>query len=370
LQCWRMNTDNSTCDEMEPRFNRAVLPRFCNRDIPVLGQVSEPSLFNLDEELLPYRQVFNPRAEVRQTTPVKSPAFIPQLTPLSSLKNPLKSANSSKNGNSPCGCTSPSIDPEIKELIQDQNKQLQLLRNQVEKLLQYQETLKDSEVKEISHESTQTSFGYPKEEASNSNNRSPLSRQERTELTLTFRDLQLETIMEQPLSPQPSFVVNMQEYQNSVSDKAEDSLSDSCVSVMEHVQRLLAQTNISDKDRGILSDIRSEPRSVVGENPVRKVTMQRVQELGISFIKPAATNTQRSPVYYPSYKRGQPLDVRKETDQSVEMQQLAEKYLGKAAQFETRMLLDRSVRTSKSVEMSMSSQQYLERYGLHNDILD
>ena len=144
-------------------------------------------------------------------------------------------------------------------------------------------------MKEISHESTQTSFGYPKEEASNSNNRSPLSRQERTELTLTFRDLQLETIMEQPLSPQPSFVVNMQEYQNSVSDKAEESLSDSCVSVMEHVQRLLAQTNISDKDRGILSDIRSEPRSVVGENPVRKVTMQRVQELGISFIKPAAT---------------------------------------------------------------------------------
>lgn len=162
-----------------------------------------------------------------------------------------------------------------------------MLRNQVEKLIQYQETLKEIEVKETSHESTQTSFGYSKE-VPNPSNRSPLSRQERTELTLTFRDLQLETIMEQPLSPQPSFVVNMQEYQNSVSDKAEESLSDSCVSVMEHVQKLLAQANTAENSKRILSDRRSEPIYSVVENPVRKVTMQRVQELGISFITPTA----------------------------------------------------------------------------------
>merc|ERR550534_2524379 len=276
-----MNTDSSIFDEMEPRFERPTLPKFCNRDIPVRGQVSEPSLFNFGEELMPFRQVFNPRAEVCQTPPLKAPGFIPQLTPLSTLKNSARLSSSSSKGSSPCGCTSPSIDPEIKELIQDQNKQLQMLRNQVEKLIQYQETLKEIEVKETSHESTQTSFGYSKE-VPNPSNRSPLSRQERTELTLTFRDLQLETIMEQPLSPQPSFVVNMQEYQNSVSDKAEESLSDSCVSVMEHVQKLLAQANTAENSKRILSDRRSEPIYSVVENPVRKVTMQRVQELGIS----------------------------------------------------------------------------------------
>ena len=198
-----------------------------------------------------------------------------------------RSPYSSKNEGSPCGCTSPSMDPEIKELIQDQNKQLQMLRNQVERLIQYQETLKESETKEKSHESTQTSFGFPIEEASNP--RSPLSRQERTELTLTFRDLQLETIMEQPLSPQPSFVVNMQEYQNSISDKADDSLSDSCVTVMEQVQRLLAKANTVDNGKRILPDKKPEPLVGIGENPIRKVTMQRVQELGISFIKPTIT---------------------------------------------------------------------------------
>jgi len=81
-------------------------------------------------------------------------------------------------------------------------------------------------------------------------------------------------------------------------------------------------------------------------------------------------SSHRNPIYYPTSKRGQPLDFRKETDQSVEMQQLAEKYLGKAAQLETKMLLDHPVKMSKSVEMSMSSQQYLERYGLHADIPD
>lgn len=36
---------------------------------------------------MPFRQVFNPRAEVCQTPPLKAPGFIPQLTPLSTLKN-------------------------------------------------------------------------------------------------------------------------------------------------------------------------------------------------------------------------------------------------------------------------------------------
>lgn len=113
--------------------------------------------------------------------------------------------------------------------------------------------------------------------------------QDRTEITLTFRDLQLETIVEQPPSPQPSFVVNMQEYQESVSEKSDQSEIDSCVNVMEHVQKLLAQANISEKRKVLLDkpplDRVFNPNSAI-DNPIRKVTMQRVQELGISFINP------------------------------------------------------------------------------------
>ena len=77
---------------------------------------------------------------------------------------------------------------------------------------------------------------------------------------------------------------------------------------------------------------------------------------------------QQSPVYYPRFqsKKAPQLDARKETDQSVEMERLAEKYLGKTTNHLETKMLDYSVKTSKSVEMSMSSQQYLERYGLHS----
>lgn len=122
--------------------------------------------------------------------------------------------------------------------------------------------------------------------------------QDRTEITLTFRDLQLETIVEQPPSPQPSFVVNMQDYQESVSEEFDDSI-DSCVNVMEHVQKLLAQANnkevqrpLMEKPQEMLHVLNEVPErllfngSALPDNPVRKVTMQRVQELGISFINP------------------------------------------------------------------------------------
>lgn len=49
----------------------------------------------------------------------------------------------------------------------------------------------------------------------------------------------------------------------------------------------------------------------------------------------------------------------KETDKSIEMQQLARKYLGRLEWTE-----EKSVSYRNSVEMSMSSQQYLAKYGL------
>lgn len=49
----------------------------------------------------------------------------------------------------------------------------------------------------------------------------------------------------------------------------------------------------------------------------------------------------------------------KETDKSIEMQQLARKYLGRLEWAE-----EKSVCFKNSVEMSMSSQQYLAKYGL------
>ncbi|KAI9565238.1 hypothetical protein GHT06_009021 [Daphnia sinensis] len=283
---------------------------------------------------------------------------------------------------------SPSIDPEIKELIQDQNRQLDLLQKQVKQLLQYQERLQDQlGDKQRANGATQTSSYFdvqsPKCYPSarffpQSNSGSPPARQQqdRTEITLTFRDLQLETIVEQPPSPQPSFVVNMQDYQESVSDQLDES-TESCENVMEHVQKLLAQANITNGRKPLMEkalEVNVENRTperhvfhdVLPENPTRKVTMQRVQELGISFINPFALNTPRNPVYYPrsNAKLSYACDTRKETDQSVEMERLAEKYLGQSKPVENKTL-DYTFKTSKSVEMSMSSQQYLERYGLH-----
>ena len=74
-------------------------------------------------------------------------------------------------------------------------------------------------------------------------------------------------------------------------------------------------------------------------------------------------------MYYPrcNAKQSHMWDTRKETDQSVEMQRLAEKYLGQPKPIENKQV-DYAYKNSRSVEMSMSSQQYLERYGLQEDI--
>ncbi len=77
-------------------------------------------------------------------------------------------------------------------------------------------------------------------------------------------------------------------------------------------------------------------------------------------------------MYYPrcSTKPSHTWDTRKETDQSVEMQRLAEKYLGQTKLIENNKQPDCIFKNlnSRSVEMSMSSQQYLERYGLQEDL--
>jgi len=168
-------------------------------------------------------------------------------------------------------------------------------------LLQYQERLQHiSEDKNMAHESTQTSF--LDNEILQINN-SPISRmpaklnhrsipqiqphEHLTEFTLTFRDLQLETILEQPPSPQQSFTVAMQEYQESIAENSDYSTES--LNVMDHVQKLLTQANIASNKK-LFSEkykerIQHAPTNLL-ENPVRKVTMQRVQELGVSFIAP------------------------------------------------------------------------------------
>lgn len=288
-------------------------------------QVTEPSLY-AEDFLSPFKEVLKPRATIPQTSPVKSPGFIPQLTPLSVLKksnryitnklirnftlnNFFNSRPSREISSSPktptCAChsspsnypsnASPSVDPALRELIYDQNKQLSLLQKQVEQLLQYQEKLHDKiGEKERANGSTQTSFFDAQSPSYSptpvrvfpvSNNASPPMRQ--PEITLTFRDLQLETIVEQPPSPQPSFVVNMQDYQESVSEQ-DESVSESCVNVMDHVQKLLAQVNVVENKKLLVDKPTEKPFIMNGipENHSRRVTMQRVKELGISFINP------------------------------------------------------------------------------------
>ena len=60
-------------------------------------------------------------------------------------------------------------------------------------------------------------------------------------------------------------------------------------------------------------------------------------------------------------------ESRKETDQSVEMQRLADKYLGQRNNFLSKIEQPYDNRKRSPVEMSMSTQQYLERYGLNED---
>ena len=59
-------------------------------------------------------------------------------------------------------------------------------------------------------------------------------------------------------------------------------------------------------------------------------------------------------------------DSRKETDQSVEMERLVEKYLGHSStkQLSWQPQSNYGSRSTGRLEMSISSQQYLERYGL------
>lgn len=66
----------------EPRLPR---PFLINRGLEIPPQVSEPSLYS-EDVLTNFKESFQPRATVAQTSPVKSPGFIPQLTPLSVLK--------------------------------------------------------------------------------------------------------------------------------------------------------------------------------------------------------------------------------------------------------------------------------------------
>ena len=78
----------------------------------------------------------------------------------------------------------------------------------------------------------------------------------------------------------------MQEYQDSISDDTDNSIQS--LNVIDHVQKLLTQANIANNTKLMQEKLKERvyfPASST-ENPVRKVTMQRVQELGVSFIAP------------------------------------------------------------------------------------
>ena len=50
-------------------------------------QISEPSLFKNDDTPMSFSESFvHPRAVLCQASPVKSPGFIPQLTPVSTVR--------------------------------------------------------------------------------------------------------------------------------------------------------------------------------------------------------------------------------------------------------------------------------------------
>ena len=82
----------------------------------------------------------------------------------------------------------------------------------------------------------------------------------------------------------------------------------------------------------------------------------------IFFLLNGSVTSQKTP------NSGFAWDPRKETDQSVEMDRLAEKYLGHSQTLQFKKLPQNSSLKYQSgrVEMSISSQQYLERYGLGN----
>lgn len=72
--------------EVTPKIHKAHKLFFSKlQKLEISPQVSEPSLYS-EDILTPFKGPFQPRATIAQTSPVKSPGFIPQLTPLSVLK--------------------------------------------------------------------------------------------------------------------------------------------------------------------------------------------------------------------------------------------------------------------------------------------
>lgn len=195
-----------------------------------------------------------------------------------------------------------SNDVELKKMIESQNMQLQMLHKQVEKLLEYQEKLHNKSKNErpvVNESSTQTSlvtrdpgssspgeakFLQPSESLINQQTMS-----DKSELTLGFQDLRLETIVEQPPSPPCSVVVNMQEYPESISEQFYLTDNDNSHDIMEQVQKLLARANGSSNNDLILprstnqQTFKGIATSHELETSLKKITIKQVHDVGISF---------------------------------------------------------------------------------------
>lgn len=189
-----------------------------------------------------------------------------------------------------------SNDLELKKLIENQNAQLQLLHKQVEKLLEYQELIHSARSEKCTaNEATQTSLlnkepvNFKKQETNSINVNNQTAVSDKSELTLGFQDLRLETIVEQPPSPPCSVVVNMQDYPESISEQFCITKNDDSHDIMEQVQKLLAEANGSSNNEPNILKTNNHPTfkgissSHELETSMKRITIKQVHDVGISF---------------------------------------------------------------------------------------
>lgn len=199
--------------------------------------------------------------------------------------------------NKPFNCAYQSGDVELKKLIENQNVQLQMLHKQVEKLLEYQELLQNAKCEKLTvNESTQTSL-LSKDRVSsksmvanfNQSNECLPNQQtisDKSEITLGFQDLRLETIVEQPPSPPCSVIVNMQDFPESMSEQFFLAKSDDSRDIMDQVQKLLAEVNGAKQPSIAQTNSHQTYKGIPShelESSFKKVTIKQMHDVGISL---------------------------------------------------------------------------------------
>ncbi|KAK2721515.1 uncharacterized protein LOC136035431 [Artemia franciscana] len=196
---------------------------------------------------------------------------------------------------------------------------------------------------------------------------------------LTFADLKLATIDEQTSIVQEPVVVDIEEYETSdsedetmfkESEKEFGYALDQVKNIIEHKKQVSFgpyenQTfrnnfpKVSSSPNGFRR-ITHQPRSKpsMPMTPIRKATLERVTELGASFVQRRAQEG--------NYRDNQRLQLKKDShsEVSIALARLSNKY--NLPSTDTSVRADETDNATSETNFSLSTQQYLQKYGLMN----